>query len=505
MRVRRLLIRLGVAVLLLCAAGAAGLWWLGGTLVAPRPAVVGPPPADLDAREVRIAVPHATPVAGWWIEGTPGHASVLLLHGIRSDRRAMLGRARLEGGEADAVLLLDLPMVTTEAQAEAVAERALTLADGWRETASVALSPLSALRLEPGDLLRLPGEADARRVERIDLDETPTATLGPIPPPLEVCAGSGPRPGEPHRPIGAPWMAMLDLPGGDSPLVALAAEPWAPMEVHAGPSADALTARAQVDQPATVGVLAEPLGPGRAHRWDEGPGVLVRLEGRGPEGATNAAVLGGANLLAVESTSGGWEVLQFRTAELAGPGLWRLTGLLRGQAGTEGEAKAGAPAGARTVVLDAAVAPAEMAEAERGLPLVWRAGPVGLPPGGPASAEQAFTWRGVALRPWSPAHLRVRPAPEGAIQLSWVRRARLGGDGWDGEPPLNEEREIYRVEMVCGGLSLVSYETASPGFVWTADAQAAAFPDGVPEGVSVRVAQGSATWGWGAAAELALS
>lgn len=129
MRGRRLLLRLGIAAVLLCAAGAAGLWWLGGTLVAPRPAVIGPPPADLHAREVRIAVPQAPPVAGWWIAGEPGRASVLLLHGIRSDRRAMLERARLLSRHGYAVLLIDLP-----AHGESPGE-AITL--GWREAAAV--------------------------------------------------------------------------------------------------------------------------------------------------------------------------------------------------------------------------------------------------------------------------------------------------------------------------------------------------------------------------------
>lgn len=129
MRGRRLLLRLGIAAVLLCAAGVAGLWWLGGKLVAPRPAVIGPPPADLHARKVDIAVPQAPPVAGWWIAGEPGRASVLLLHGIRSDRRAMEGRARLLSRHGYAVLLIDLP-----AHGESPGE-AITL--GWREAAAV--------------------------------------------------------------------------------------------------------------------------------------------------------------------------------------------------------------------------------------------------------------------------------------------------------------------------------------------------------------------------------
>ena len=106
---RRLFFRISVAFLLLPAGGAIGLWWLGGRLVAPQPAVVGAPPADLHARDVRIVVPQVAPVAGWWIAGKPHHASVLLLHGIRADRRAMLGRARQLSQRGYAVLLVDLP------------------------------------------------------------------------------------------------------------------------------------------------------------------------------------------------------------------------------------------------------------------------------------------------------------------------------------------------------------------------------------------------------------
>jgi uncharacterized protein len=68
-------------------------------------------------------------VAGWWIAGKPGRASVLLLHGIRSDRRAMLGRATLLSQHGYAVLLVDLP-----AHGESPGD-AITL--GWREAAVV--------------------------------------------------------------------------------------------------------------------------------------------------------------------------------------------------------------------------------------------------------------------------------------------------------------------------------------------------------------------------------
>lgn len=437
------------------------------------------------------------------LEPSPAAARARFIDGSADYRTgAVVVRRETDGGEG--ALMLDLPMVTTESLAEAAAGRALVLTEARRETARARLAPLAALRLEPGDAVRLAGESVARRIERMDLDEAPSALLGPVLAEVATAGGGGWRPGEPLRPAGAPWLAVLDLPGGTSaPRVALAAEPWTPMEVHVGASEESLSIRASVGRPATVGQLEAPLAPGRASRWDEAGKLIVRLEGRPPEDMSAEAVLNGANLLAVE-TSAGWEVLQFRDVEQTGGGTWRLTGLLRGQAGTEAEAGAGAESGARVVVLDDAIVPVSLADAERGLPLVWRAAPAGTPPGGLASAQTGFAWRGVADRPWAPAHLRaVRQG--GDLAFSWVRRARTGGDGWDVEPPLGEETEIYRLEIVEGAAVMASFETAGPSFVWPATAQLAIYPDGLPEGLVVRVAQGSALWGWGATAEAALS
>src|SRR5690606_3702398 len=152
-----------------------------------------------------------------------------------------------------------------------------------------------------------------------------------------------------------------------------------------------------------LGLLAEPLAPGRSGRWDEAASLVIRMEAGELASAPAAAVLGGANTLAVASADGEWELVGFRSALLVAPATWRLTGLLRGLAGTERAARAGAVAGATAVRLDGALARAETTQAERGLPLTWRAAPAGAPPGGLAAAGLTASWRGVARRPWSPA------------------------------------------------------------------------------------------------------
>jgi fermentation-respiration switch protein FrsA (DUF1100 family) len=93
--------------LLLCVSGAAFSYWVGGQLVAPRQVTVGPPPTDLHAESVSIAS-ESTLLRGWWIPGDPDKASVLLLHGIRANRLAMMGRARMLARHGYSVLLVDL-------------------------------------------------------------------------------------------------------------------------------------------------------------------------------------------------------------------------------------------------------------------------------------------------------------------------------------------------------------------------------------------------------------
>ena len=65
---------------------------------------------DDHIRVVTVDYPpvNAVPVAGWFLEGR-GNSIVLLLHGIRSDRRQMLARARFLNQAGHAVLLIDLP------------------------------------------------------------------------------------------------------------------------------------------------------------------------------------------------------------------------------------------------------------------------------------------------------------------------------------------------------------------------------------------------------------
>ena len=269
------------------------------------------------------------------------------------------------------------------------------------------------------------------------------------------------------------------------------------MALHGGASVDSLTPRAVVETAATVGTLTAPLRPGVVGRWDETGVLNVRIEGRAPQSQAAEAVLSGANLLAV-SNAEGWEMVQFRRAELVGGDVWRLSGLLRGQQGTEGAASHGSEAGALVVVLERGMARAEVDAVERGLPRIWRAGPAGAPPGGAGTTEVGFIWTNRNAAPWRPAHLRATQEDSG-WRLSWTPRVRLGGGGWDSEPVEVDPRR-FRVRVLDGAVERRVWEVEGLETVYGALEVAADFPSGFGAEANVAVAQWGDGFGWGAEA-----
>jgi len=101
---RTLIFLLGTAAC--CLLGVLGA---GEMLSEPALRDVGEAPADLDARAVRFGVPGGGTVAAWCIHAVAGRGAVLLVHGVRADRRDMILRARWLKGAGYSVLLIDLP------------------------------------------------------------------------------------------------------------------------------------------------------------------------------------------------------------------------------------------------------------------------------------------------------------------------------------------------------------------------------------------------------------
>jgi hypothetical protein len=93
----------------------------------------------------------------------------------------------------------------------------------------------------------------------------------------------------------------------------------------------------------------------------------------------------------------------------------------------------------------------------------------------------------------------VRDGGTQDIALNWIRRTRIGGDGWDGgDVPLGEASESYRVEILNGSSVVRTLTVGARSALYTAAQQTADFGSSTFSPLDVRVAQISDVFGAGA-------
>ena len=100
--------RLALLVTSVVLLGLVGIVIAGFYLAAPAPRPVGTPPEDLGVESVTILQPHGPTISAWFVQGQAHQGGVLLLHGIRSNRRQMIPRARFLHQAGYSVLVIDL-------------------------------------------------------------------------------------------------------------------------------------------------------------------------------------------------------------------------------------------------------------------------------------------------------------------------------------------------------------------------------------------------------------
>jgi hypothetical protein len=444
----------------------------------------------------------------------PQAAKVLFIDGDREyDQGAAEGR-RIAGGAAR-VASARLPIVTTYQAARGIAEIMLQEAWASRERATFALPP-SRLALDASDLVTLTanGRSFPLRLTSLSVGEAIEAEASSLEP--QLYAAFAPAVRVPVAPApasyGAQLAAFLDLPliRGDEPphagYVAAFGAPWpGAVAFYRSPAGSGYTLRALAATPAKMGTTQNAFHSGPTSRWDRGNILRVAMAHGELASADPLLVLGGANLAAIENADGEWEVIQFADAALVSTGVYDISGLLRGQFGTEGAMRDAVAAGARFVILDAALRQVDMTAGEVGLPFNWKYGPAAYDIGHAAyQTRSALAFRGVGLRPLSPVHVRASRDSSGDLTIRWVRRTRVGGDSWQQtEVPLGEDAEAYELDILNGASVVRTLSATSPSVIYTAAQQSADF--GAPQATyTVRVYQLGASYGRGQAREVSL-
>lgn len=212
---------------------------------------------------------------------------------------------------------------------------------------------------------------------------------------------------------------------------------------------------------AVMGVLTEPLAPSAALLFE--PAATLEVELVASDLAFTdtdiAGLAAGTNRMLV-----GGEILQFATARPLGEGRWRLSGLLRGRAGTEPEAQIGHRAGAQAILLDDRLTPLDPAQVAASQGSVIAAS--GIADAQPVMATLANP--GLSRRPLMPVHPRCKRLPDLVWEFAWTRRAR-GQWGWNDEVdvPLVEQAERYLVGYGPVQAPAITWERSEPAFQLT--------------------------------------
>ncbi|MDE1186261.1 MAG: glycoside hydrolase/phage tail family protein [Pantoea sp.] len=443
------------------------------------------PAASLPAIDI-AAVVDAEDQPLW--QETRGHDSdfaaeaIVTFYDPLDDYQQASVRSRRAPSASNRVLRNDLGAILPEDAALQAAENLLRDNRVARRALSLSLPP-TAIGVQPGDVISVAegpaGRFLVTRIEdgaarRIEAREFAPLIGGAVvtPTPTKSAGGTAAA-------VYAPVVELLDLPQFESGAAsdfargAAFARPWRTTVLSASASAEAYGSRVLLDRPAQIGTLAAPLSPGVSGRFDWSQAIEVDLAYGGLESALPLSLLNGANRYAVQSIGGGWEVGAFTQAEEIAAGRWRLSGLLRGLAGTEDAMAAGIAAGAAFVMLDDAVKSLGLTSEEMGLQLNWIAEAAGS---GDSAGPLAFAGGVRAQTPLSPVHIRGSRNAAGAVVFTWIRRGRIDADNWiAADIPLDEPTERYRVDLMQDGVLRRRTEVDAPTWTYAAADEIADF------------------------------
>ena len=439
----------------------------------------------------------------------PRSAKITFIDGKQDYRnRTLEGQQTV--GKTNRVATADLPIVMDADLVQSLANKWVHESWASREEGSFVLPP-SQLALEPTDSISLNVGDDTKHLRIIEIndqnsraiqtksidlnlyDETinsatlPTNTLPTLYGPSKVKFYDFPLLREEH----------VD----HQPYVGAQQKPWpGSISIFTSPGEDGYQLNTLLNAPARMGICQTILNSGPVGRWDYGNNLQVKMEYGELTSIEKGGLFAGSNLAAIEHDNGLWEIIQFLTANLIDENFYELSGFLRAQGGTEDALNLPASAGAHFILIDEALSQANLTLEEVGLELNWRYGPAQYTLGHPSFQTETLSFKKRGMKPFSPVHIKGQNN-NGDLNISWIRRSRIGGDSWElNEIPLGEETESYEIDILDGEaivrtfqstITEVSYEESKQILDWGS----------VQESYTVRVYQLSEIYGRGAPGE----
>ncbi len=360
----------------------------------------------------------------------------------------------------------DTPIIIDYARAQQMIDRLLYSAWAKRTLGEFGLLP-EFLYLEAGDVvtiddgnfnkpLRIEAIADAgyRMVQARSFD------LGIFQP----GGGSGRTQKINTQPSAtAPILAMMDLPTLRStdvpyrPYAAAFVQPWPGVNIYKSITDANYGLDTTLLAPSVLGRTTDPFASGVTDVWDSTNELKVEIFSEELSSLPEENVLNGGNVLAIETGDNKWEIVQFVTANLTGTRTYTLTKLLRGQLGTEDNMVASLAAGARVVLLESTAQQVSLGISDIGREYYFKYGPADKDIGDDLYQVTQETFTGRGLKPFSPVNVVGVDDGSGNIELSWIRRDRIGADGWDyiDDVPMSEAYLKFEVDVLDGSDNVV--------------------------------------------------
>ena len=406
-----------------------------------------------------------------------------------------------------AVSASELPLALTRSEGRQVVERWLAEARIARDTVRLALPP-SQINVGAGDVIQLPADqfegSALFRVDRVEMGAMQLLEGVRIEPEVYAPSDLSDELASvdafvPPVPLTSVFLDLPLLTGDEvphAPYLAVTGTPWpGSVAVYQSSTDSDFALNSILAARASIGITKTPLAKACAGLVDRGPQLEVQMMHGTLASVSDAALLNGANLIAIgDGSPDGWELVQFRDADLLAPGRYLLSHRLRGQLGTDALAPDVWPAGSLVVALNGAPQQIDLSSSLRRVAQTYRIGPARRSLDDPSYDQVTYAFDGNGLRPYAPVHLVHRVEGSG-LRFTWIRRTRVDGDSWDlPEVPLGEESEAYTVRVSSGPTVLRETTVSSPEWVYDDAARAA---DGAGDVFEVAVAQNSARYGSG--------
>ena len=350
--------------------------------------------------------------------------------------------------------------------------------------------PLSYIYLDPGDAVNLQIAGATRRVRIVEIRYRLTGVL-------EVRAvrddasiyestatgGDTPTSGDAVPLAGPTDLLLMELPArtrqNDNAGVTIGArvyyDGWSTALAQLSRNASEYFPLVLIEQRATNGVVPTAVDAASPHVWDRGTAITVTMRNGTLAGRPEADVLADGNLAAY-GKPGRWELLNFADADDQGGGVYEVSTLLRGRWGTEW-AMDQHEDDDDFVLIDGSVYRAQLEEDDVGSVIYYRAVSSGNVPENANVIPDELD--GVALKPYSPVHLRA--VQDGDLAIECIRRTRYSGEWRDGvDAPLNEAALLIEFDIADDSGTVVrTISAASENAIYTSAQMTADFAAGM--------------------------